>query len=422
MCGALGWRLVPLAIRSFNGEDSHTMAKINPRQIMRPLSMVKDGKTRNILRVAVLVILALVYLNSLRKEGRLPGFTSDRQQVAEQISRGVSESTGWWTVYFTNPRSGFDASDLSGTAVSDLLALVESAEEYIHLAVYQTNLDLLADALIDAHQRGVEVLWLTDDKHGTGSDGESGRGQFALMNQSGISIRDDGREELMHNKFVVIDGRSVWTGSTNLTTNGIFRNNNNVLLIESEEVAAAFEREFQEMWSGQFGAESPSTVDRQYSEIDGSSVQTLFGPEDNVAATIVDLIRGADRNIIFMAYAFTQDDIGDAMLDRLQQVEIRGIFESRDSDNEHSELAKLACAGADVRTDGNNAAMHHKVIVIDDQIVVTGSFNFSNSADRHNDENVVIINNNELARNYTAEFERLWADSSSPSLAAEACS
>ena len=54
--------------------------------------------------------------------------------------------------------------------------------------------------------------------------------------------------------------------------------------------------------------------------------------------------------------------------------------------------------------------MNHKVFIIDDQIVVTGSFNFSRSADESNDENMVFLNNENIAEGYIAEFERVWAD------------
>jgi phosphatidylserine/phosphatidylglycerophosphate/cardiolipin synthase-like enzyme len=52
--------------------------------------------------------------------------------------------------------------------------------------------------------------------------------------------------------------------------------------------------------------------------------------------------------------------------------------------------------------------MHHKVIVIDDETVITGSFNFSASADKSNDENVVILRNPDIARRFADEFQRVY--------------
>jgi phosphatidylserine/phosphatidylglycerophosphate/cardiolipin synthase-like enzyme len=61
-----------------------------------------------------------------------------------------------------------------------------------------------------------------------------------------------------------------------------------------------------------------------------------------------------------------------------------------------------------VRLDGNPKSMHHKVIIIDGQIVVTGSYNFSKSAKTRNDENTLILHNSEIAKLYLDEFERVW--------------
>ncbi len=71
----------------------------------------------------------------------------------------------------------------------------------------------------------------------------------------------------------------------------------------------------------------------------------------------------------------------------------------------------MVCAGMDVRQDGNTQGfMHDKVFIIDGSIVVTGSFNFSESAANSNDENVLIIHNTDIANAYLEEFNRRWAE------------
>jgi phosphatidylserine/phosphatidylglycerophosphate/cardiolipin synthase-like enzyme len=111
-----------------------------------------------------------------------------------------------------------------------------------------------------------------------------------------------------------------------------------------------------------------------------------------------------------MAFAFTRDDMGDAMIARARAgVSVRGVFERNDSENEFGEYNRLKAAKLDVWQDGNPYLMHHKVIIIDDRTVVVGSYNFSASANRSNDENILIIDSVELARQYTAEFERVYA-------------
>ena len=95
-------------------------------------------------------------------------------------------------------------------------------------------------------------------------------------------------------------------------------------------------------------------------------------------------------------------------------VDVKGVFEARGSETEYSEFSRLYCANVPVRQDGNPAILHHKVLIIDDRIVITGSANFSNNADRHNDENLIVIDNEDIARLYLNEFDRRWAEAVDP--------
>ena len=323
------------------------------------------------------------------------------------------EVTGgdWWQVYFTDPTKINNPDELSGSIAEKLIKLINKAEYSIHIASFEFNLTPVAEALIKARKRGVDVRWVTDDEHGIEADEEEGHGQFRLMEQDGIEIRDDARSGLMHNKFWIFDEQIVWTGSTNITKNGNFRNNNNVIVIESADVAAIYEREFEELWDGKFGVKSPSTVDQQEATVDGTPILVLFGAEDRVASKLVPLLESAKQSIIFMAFSFTQDDMGAAVLERFEAgVDVMGIFETRGSETKHSELTALHCAGALVAQDGNPRTFHHKVFIIDEKMVITGSFNFSNNANKSNDENLVIVNNPDIAKQYLQEFDRRWAE------------
>ncbi|MEL7432950.1 MAG: phospholipase D-like domain-containing protein, partial [Chloroflexota bacterium] len=68
----------------------------------------------------------------------------------------------------------------------------------------------------------------------------------------------------------------------------------------------------------------------------------------------------------------------------------------------------------DVRQDGNNGTMHHKVFIVDETTVITGSFNFSSNASRSNDENIMIIRDADIAALYTDEFFRVQSIASRP--------
>ena len=85
-------------------------------------------------------------------------------------------------------------------------------------------------------------------------------------------------------------------------------------------------------------------------------------------------------------------------------------MEARQVDsNIGSEYEPLRAAGLDVRLDGNPNNMHHKVFIIDELIVVTGSYNFSRSAEERNDENTLVLHNPEIAALYLDEFNRVYA-------------
>jgi phosphatidylserine/phosphatidylglycerophosphate/cardiolipin synthase-like enzyme len=343
--------------------------------------------------------------------------------TVETVMSAASVGGGdWWQVYFTDPLNVNDPDDLRGTIPEKLIDYISSAQSTIHIAAFEFDLTPVAEALIAAHQRGVEVLWVTDDEYGIEADKERGHGQFAMLKKAGLKVKDDGRGALMHNKFWIFDGQTVWTGSTNITVNGNFRNNNNVIVIESPALAATYEREFAEMWAGDFGPTSPSTVGDQAVTINGTPLQVLFAPEDDVAHRLVPLIENAQSSLRFMAFSFTHEEIGDAVLARAKAgVDVRGIFETRGSETEYSELPMLYCAGVPVRQDGNPYTFHHKVFVIDDRMVVTGSFNFSSNADESNDENVLVITNSDIAARYLQEFERRWAEATEPDAADMGC-
>ncbi len=256
---------------------------------------------------------------------------------------------------------------------------------------------------------------MTDDENGLEADEEPGHGQFAMLEAAGIEVKDDSRTALMHNKFWIFDGQLVWTGSTNITVNGIFKQNNNVIAIRSTKLAEIYEREFQEMWAGEHGIRSPSTVDQQSTTINGTPVQVLFAAEDGVIGHLIPIVENAQSSVRFLAFSFTDYPLAKAMIDRAAVgVDVAGVFEKVGSETEFAELRTLHCAGVPVRQDGNPSFLHHKLIIVDEHIVMTGSLNYSTNAEESNDENVIIIDNPEIAALYIQEFERVWAQGSDP--------
>jgi cardiolipin hydrolase len=84
------------------------------------------------------------------------------------------------------------------------------------------------------------------------------------------------------------------------------------------------------------------------------------------------------------------------------------VIERGQANNDGSEYERLHHSAVEVRLDTNENNMHHKVIVIDGMIVITGSYNFSRSAQEYNDENVLVLHDADLAARFLLEFERIY--------------
>jgi phosphatidylserine/phosphatidylglycerophosphate/cardiolipin synthase-like enzyme len=308
----------------------------------------------------------------------------------------------WYQVYFSAPDSP-SASTLRGGPDAHMAEAIHGARLSVDAAMDSLNLWSIRDAMLDAHRRGVEVR-VVIESDGLDSD------EVQDLIDAGIEVVDDRRSGLMHNKFAVIDRREVWSGSMNFTVSGAYRSDNNLVRIESAELAKNYLMEFEEMFlDHQFGAGSPANTPLPVLEIDGIRVEVYFSPEDSTLERVLELIQEAEESVDFMAYSFTDDDLAKAMIAAHNRgVEVFGVMdEAQALSNQGGEYQNMLEAGIDVNLDGNTKSMHNKVIIIDDEVVVTGSYNFSRSAMTRNDENTLILHNTKIADLFNAEFERI---------------
>ena len=109
-----------------------------------------------------------------------------------------------------------------------------------------------------------------------------------------------------------------------------------------------------------------------------------------------------------MSFSFTNEEIADALIMK-SDLDVMGIFDSSQSSSKFSQFKRLQEFGIKVKKDSNKYKMHHKVFIIDNQTVVTGSFNPTLSADTKNDENLLIIHDKKIANDFLKEFDSLWA-------------
>ena len=307
----------------------------------------------------------------------------------------------WYQVYFTDPKYPDKPNERGEGIDRHLVALINQARHTVDVAAYELDLETVAQALLQAKQRGVAVRLVTD------TDNLEEK-VIQQLKQSGIPVVDDKRGAIMHNKFIVIDRRYVWTGSWNLTVNCTYRNNNNAIWIDSEALARTYSDKFSQMFDNRrFGPSRPPTAQTQLT-IAGTRIENYFSAEDRISERLAPLLRSAQKSIRFLAFSFTDDTLGQILIERAKAgVSVSGVMEQRGADTEHSEYATLRKAGIDVLLDGNPYVMHHKIFVIDESIVVLGSYNFSANADKDNDENILFIYNRDIARQYLDEFERV---------------
>ena len=310
----------------------------------------------------------------------------------------------WFELYFTDPVT-LAGTQITGGPDGPLVAATDSARLSVDAAVYSLSLNSVRNALIHAFRRGVQVRVVMESDNMDSADPQ------ALI-EAGIPMLGDRREGLMHNKFVVIDRSEVWTGSMNFTNDGAYADNNNLMRIHSDKAAEDYETEFNEMFvDDKFGADVGAATPNPRVMIFGTPLDIYFSPDDHVQAALVELLDNAQTSIYFLAYSFTADPLGKAIRQRAAAgVKVSGVMEAEQvATNVGTEYDAFRAAGLDVHLDGNLGQMHHKVMIIDDQIVIMGSYNFTASAENVNDENLIVIYSPDIAAQYLREFQRVYA-------------
>jgi len=147
-------------------------------------------------------------------------------------------------------------------------------------------------------------------------------------------------------------------------------------------------------------------------EIDRDTVQVHFSPDGSPAAAVVNTLDGAEKSVLVQAYSFTSASIA-AALKRAHDrgIVVNVILDKSQRLDRYTSATFLLRAGIPVWIDGEHAIAHNKVMIIDESIVITGSFNFTKSAEERNAENLLIINSQRIADEYTANWERHRAHS-----------
>lgn len=362
--------------------------------------------------IAICVLLLGVFLLSACNGASNPATPTPFQPDLPGDSDQSGDLPGWLSIYFTNPT----APDRRENGIDRVVvAALESATQSIDVASFDFDLPGITQALVEASQRGVQVRLVLDFENGLEVEGATSADKqvataLAALRQANLPLVDGSRQQgLMHDKMILIDGQILFTGSWNLTYSDTFSNNNNLLKITDPRLIANYQAKFNELFVEQrYGSLARVGAQIPVLALEGGRVENYFSPPDKVMAHILDNVSRARQSIYFMAYTFTDRDLADELIARASAgVVVRGVVDARSASQ--GTLARLTCAGITVKIDGNPYAMHHKVIIIDEAIVITGSFNFTLSADTVNDENILILHNPAVARLYLDEYERIAA-------------
>ena len=199
---------------------------------------------------------------------------------------------------------------------------------------------------------------------------------------------------LMHDKFCIINKSIVWTGSWNPSQEQTIANN--VILIESKILAKAYIDEFEELKRGVFhgGKSGQGRV-----VLNGHLTEALFCPEDSCQKRVIEVLNSAKESIHFMTFSFTDNEIGALLAKKVKAgIDVKGVFDPRmDKYSEYERLKNISIV----------SKVHHKVFIIDNSTVITGSANPTGNGYTRNDENVLILRDERIAARFEEEFARI---------------
>ena len=265
-----------------------------------------------------------------------------------------------------------------------IATLMQNANRSIHCSFYSFDIHSMIKILLEK-SRKIDVRLVLNGRN--------------YKNQiSGDSIKLTKRNN--HNKFCIIDDKVVITGSFNPTKSGL-DDRNNLVIVHSDIISENYEDEFSEQWAGSNDIETTDKI----IIIDGKRVQNIFCPDDDCKGYYLRELRNARSSIYFMIFSFTSEDVADVLL--TINASVKGIVDNSQSNNQYSQYSRLKGFGLDIGIYNKNTTLHHKVFIIDNRTVITGSANPTANGFSGNDENILIIHDKDIAEKYLKEFEGL---------------
>jgi phosphatidylserine/phosphatidylglycerophosphate/cardiolipin synthase-like enzyme len=330
----------------------------------------------------------------------------------------------------------------AAAVMTRLTNFIGAAKQSLDFAVYDMRLSdplkaVLSAALGERATAGVQIRFCYDgDKPlqpnvAAGQDpAPAGTGVF--IQSLGYPWRRIGGMKLMHSKFIVRDGQSIWTGSTNLTDDAFTLMENNVVEIDSAPLASYYSQDFEQIWEKQNFDNTgeiqtvplPLVFSGQPAE-----ARVMFSPGCGLAidSEIASRVRAARRRVRICSLLINSgtliSELGNLL--RASRVKVDGIYDRTQMEevyqqwqevpSNHWKIPALREIVLRANLVGKNSTpytptsvhdfMHNKVLIVDDT-VITGSYNFSRSA-QFNAENILFIESASLAETYSAYIDHL---------------
>lgn len=333
--------------------------------------------------------------------------------------------------YFNKPvntsvSKGVNAQYLNNCMGDTIVAYINRAKYTLDIAVYNytSSFPAIAVAVNSAHNRGVRVRWIYDfSSSNTGVIGTS-------LNSDINKLRspDPGSDYfIMHNKFMVIDALSanpddaiVWTGSSNWNTQQFNTDYNNAVVIQHQPLARAYRDHFNMMWGdtgiapnlalSKFGEDKTDLGNHNFT-IDGKQVEVYFSPADGVNSKILNAINSANTDMYFGMSTFTMNSVATQLVTKYNTgVYTAGINDIANNGNSPHGILSSGLGSARYKIHNLAGIYHNKFLIVDasnkcsDPLVLTGSHNWTNSADTKNDENTLIIHDDTAANLFYQSF------------------
>lgn len=337
------------------------------------------------------------------------------QKVPNIIQPPLQYDTGNITTYLTDYTKNLKPTNLCSTkACLRLLQEIDKSTTSIDMALYgYREVPQITAALKKAKDRGVKIRYIYDSYYNSEKNYYTDNEILINLSQNHRSDKTNSQtlsNMLMHNKFIIFDNKTVYTGSMNLSPTGTSGYDvNSVIVINSKEIAKIYTKEFEQFLNGKFHTAKIKSNENIRIKLNNSEIEIYFSPQDKPSTRIIELIKNAKSYIYIPTFLITHGPISEELISAHNRgVDVRVIIDANSVTSRNSKHAKLRKAGILLKTENYAGKLHAKTIIIDDTYLITGSMNFSNSGDNKNDENLLIIKNPTIAKQHKNFFLYLW--------------